>query len=206
MPKREPYDFRPSPLLIVISGPSGVGKDMAIRRLRKQGYPFYFVVTATSRPRRPDEVEGHDYLFVTKEEFERMIAAGELLEYAVVYDEYKGIPRCHVRKALSSGLDVVLRVDVQGAATIKRLVPDAVFIFLAAASEEELIARLKSRSTEPPEKLKRRIETARQEMEQVDLFDYVVVNRDAHLDETVNQLLAIIQAEKCRVRQRKLEI
>jgi guanylate kinase len=206
MSKREPYDFRPSPLLIVISGPSGVGKDMTIRHLQKQGYPFYFVVTATSRPKRPGEVEGYDYLFVTKEEFEGMIAGDELLEHAVVYGDYKGIPRCHIHQALASGLDVIMRVDVQGAATIKRLVPDAVFIFLAAASEEELIDRLKSRSTEPPEKLKERIETARREMEQIDQFDYVVVNRHSHLDETVGQLLAIIQAEKCRVRQRKLEI
>jgi guanylate kinase len=206
MPKLDPYDFKPSPLLIVISGPSGVGKDEAIRHLQKQGYPFYFVVTATSRPQRPNEVEGQDYLFVTKDEFERMIAAGELLEHAVVYGDYKGIPRCHVREALGSGLDVIMRVDVQGAATIKRLVPDAVFIFLAAASEQELIERLKSRSTEPPEKLRERIETARREMDQVDQFDYVIVNRDACLDKTVDQLLAIIQAEKCRVKQRKLEI
>jgi guanylate kinase len=206
MPKPDPYDFRPSPLLIVISGPSGVGKDIAIRHLQKQGYPFYFVVTATSRPQRLGEVEGRDYLFVTKEQFERMIAGGELLEHAVVYGDYKGIPRCHVRQALASGLDVIMRVDVQGAATIKRLVPDAVFIFLAAASEQELIQRLGSRSTEPPEKLKERIETARREMEQVDQFDYVVVNRDSRLDETVRQLLAIIQAERCRVRPRRLEI
>jgi guanylate kinase len=135
-----------------------------------------------------------------------MIAAGELLEHAVVYGDYKGIPRCHVRRALASGLDVIMRVDVQGAATIKRLVPDAVFIFLAAASEQELIERLKSRSTEPPEKLKERIDTARREMDQVDQFDYVIVNRDACLDKTVDQLLAIIQAEKCRVKQRILEI
>jgi guanylate kinase len=206
MSKRDPYDFRPSPLLLVISGPSGVGKDVAIRRLQAQGYPFYFVVTATSRPKRDTEVEGRDYLFVSKADFERMIAEGELLEHAVVYGDYKGIPRRHVRQALESGLDAVVRVDVQGAATLRKMVPDAVFIFLTAASEEELIQRLKHRRTEPPEKLRERIETARREMEQIDQFDYVVVNRDSELDQTARKLLAIIEAEKCRVRQRNLTV
>jgi guanylate kinase len=206
MPNRNPYDFRPSPLLIVISGPSGAGKDVAIRHLQEQGYPFYFVVTATSRPKRATEVEGRDYLFVTREEFERMISENELLEYALVYGDYKGVPKIHIRQALQSGLDVVMRVDVQGAATIKRLVPDAIFIFLTADSEEELAVRLRNRCTESPEKIQERIEGARREMEQVDQFDYVVVNHDSQIDGTVRQILAIIQAEKCRVRQRKIAI
>jgi len=204
MLKSDLYRPCPSPLLIVISGPSGVGKDVTIGGLQKMGYPFSFVVTATSRPKRPGEVEGRDYFFVSRERFEGMIAQNELLEHAVVYGEYKGIPRAQVRDALASGLDVIMRVDVQGAATIRRMVRDAVFIFLVPSSEEELIGRLKSRSTESEDRLHQRLEMLRREMEQIDEFEYVVVNRDDHLEETVQQLLAIITAEKCRVRQREV--
>ncbi len=189
----------PRPVLVVISGPSGVGKDATIRRMKERNLPFYFVVTATTRPMRPGEQEGVDYHFVSQDEFESMIRSGELLEHALVYGEYKGIPKAHVRAALESGKDVILRIDVQGAATIRRLIPNAVTIFLTAESEEELIRRLRSRKTESPERLQRRIETARQEMRRVREFRYVVVNRENHLDETVDQVVSIITAEKCRV-------
>ena len=206
MPDGDPYTRKPNPLLIVISGPSGVGKDVTIHELQKQGYPFHFVVTATSRPKREGEVDGRDYLFVSEEEFERMIEQGEFLEHALVYGQYKGIPKAHVRRALSSGLDVITRVDVQGAATVRRLVPDAVFIFLVPGSEEELVNRLKARSSESPEHLRWRLEMVRQEMEQIDQFDYVLVNREGQLDKTVAQLLAIITAEKLRNRQREIRL
>lgn len=189
----------PRPLLVVISGPSGVGKDVTIRRMKERCYPFHFVVTATTRPRRPDEVDGVDYHFVSTETFERMIAEGELLEYAVVYGQYKGIPKAAVRAALASGQDVILRIDVQGAATVRRLVPEAITIFLTAESEEALIQRLRRRRTESEAELQHRIRTACEELQRVNEFKYRVVNRECALDATVDAILAIMQAEKCRV-------
>jgi len=194
------------PLLVVISGPSGVGKDSVVRRMAELGYPFHFVVTATSRPRRENEVDGRDYHFVTTAEFEEMIRKDELLEYAIVYGQYKGIPKAHVREALAGGKDVILRLDVQGAATVRRLIPDAVTIFLTAGSEEELFRRLRMRKTEDPEQLRRRMETAREEMKHLPEFDYVVVNSDCHLDDAVRAIAAIITAEKCRTRPRRARL
>lgn len=141
----------PDPALpIVISGPSGVGKDAVIRRLQEKRPDLYFVVTATSRAMRPGEKDGVDYFFVTKETFERWIEEGRLLEHAVVYGEYKGIPRQQVEEALENKTDVILRVDVQGAATMRKLLPDMVSIFLVAETEQELVQRLVDRKTEPP--------------------------------------------------------
>lgn len=190
---------QPKPLLVVISGPSGVGKDATLQLLKQSNFPFYFVVTATTRPKRPNEVDGEDYHFVSVGEFAEMIEQGELLEYAVVYGDYKGIPKKHVREALASGRDVIMRIDVQGAATIRKLVPNAVTIFLTAESEEELVRRLEERKTEDPDKLKMRIVTARQELKRIVEFDYVVMNRMHQLDETVSQVASIIVAEKSRV-------
>lgn len=187
------------PVLVVLSGPSGVGKDATLELMKRRELPFYFVVTATTRPMRPNEIDGVDYHFISVGEFAEMIDQGELLEYAVVYGDYKGIPKKHVRSALASGKDVVLRIDVQGAATIRSLIPNAVTIFLAAESEKKLVQRLCERKTESPDKLKMRIATARQEMARITEFDYVVVNREDELDETVDQVISIIQAEKCRV-------
>ena len=195
-----------SPLLIVISGPSGVGKDVTLKRMKEMGYPFHFVVTTTDRPARPGEVDGVDYIFVSSAEFERMIEGDELLEHAVVYGQYKGVSKAQVRQALASGQDVIMRLDVQGAATIRRLVPDAVLIFLTAESEEALVARLTARRTESKKALRTRLEIARQEMERIDGFDYIVVNRDAQLDETVKSIAAIVTAEKCRVWQREITL
>lgn len=189
----------PRPLLVVISGPSGVGKDATIHMLQKSDHPFYFVITATTRPIRAGEVDGVDYHFVSVGEFAEMIENKELLEYAVVYGDYKGIPKKHVREALASGKDVVMRIDVQGAATIRKLVPNAVTIFLTAENEDELFRRLRERKTETPGKLKMRIVTARQELRRIVEFDYVVINRDNRLDETADQVLSIISAEKSRV-------
>jgi guanylate kinase len=200
------YERTPQPLLIVISGPSGVGKDAVLTRMKEMGYPFHFVVTATTRPRRPGEVHGRDYYFVSTEEFRRMIEAGELLEHALVYGEHKGIPKSQVRQALASGKDVIMRLDVQGAATIRKIVPDAVSIFLVASSEEELFGRLRARKTESPQGLEKRMAIAQQEMAEIGNFDYVVVNPDHHLDDAVRQIAAIISAEKCRVKQRRIEL
>jgi guanylate kinase len=192
----------PEPLLIVLSGPSGVGKDTIIQRMKARDLNFQFVVTATTRLPRPNEVHGRDYFFYTLEEFNRMIERDELLEYALVYNDYKGIPKQQVRDALSTGNDVVMRLDVQGATTIRKLCPEALLIFLSPQDEGEMINRLMERKTESPEELKLRIATARHEMTQVGIFDYVVVNREHCQDETVDAIISIITAEHHRVKQR----
>lgn len=196
----------PAPLLIVISGPSGVGKDSVLQRMKERGLPFHFVVTATTRPQRPEEKEGIDYIFVGREEFASMIDEGELMEYAVVYGDYKGIPKAQVRKALASGKDVLMRVDVQGAATVRKISPEAILIFLTTSSEQELVERLEKRKTESSEDLKLRIATARQEFKRIGEFDYIVVNRENQLDETVDTIRAIIDAEHHRVQPRKVTL
>jgi guanylate kinase len=143
-----------------------------------------------------------DYFFVSKEEFAHMIEADELIEYAVVYGDYKGIPKQQVREALASGKDVVMRIDVQGAETVRKLAPNAILIFMTVDNENELVRRLRERKTETPEELALRIATARKELQRVDAFDYVVVNADDHLDQAVDTILAIITAEHQRVIQK----
>lgn len=197
-----PYDHQVHPLLVVISGPSGVGKDTIARQLiRERPDSFYFVVTATTRPPRPGETHGHDYFFVSSDEFAQMIDEGELLEYAVVYNDYKGIPRQQIRDALASGKDVIMRVDVQGAATIRRLIPNALSIFLTSESESELMERLRRRKSETAEGLNLRIATARQEMKRIGEFDYCVTNAGGKQEKAVSQILSIIEAAHCRVQQ-----
>lgn len=195
---------QPPPLLIVVSGPSGVGKDAALRRMRELNYPFHFLVTNTTRPKRPNEVDGEDYHFITKEQFAEMEARGEFLERAVVYGYDYGNSRREVREALERGQDVIMRIDVQGAATIKRIVPDAVFIFLMPPSMEALEARLRRRRTEPEEYLRLRLHAARLEMNEFEKFDYVIVNEDDQLDDTAQLIQSIIRAEKCRVKPRQI--
>jgi guanylate kinase len=190
---------KPRPLLVVISGPSGVGKDATIQRMKDKGFSCHFVVTATTRPRRSEERDGVDYHFLSEAAFKDLIARGELLEYALVYEQYKGIPKAGVRAALASGQDVIIRVDVQGAATVRALVPQAVTIFLTAESEEALIERLRRRRTEDESQLQRRIEMARAELARAVEFKYRVVNCECALDDTVDRVIAIIQAEKSRV-------
>jgi guanylate kinase len=194
------------PLLIVISGPAGVGKDALVRSVRERGQPFHFVVTATDRPPRAGEVDGVDYHFLTRREFSRMIEEDELLEHAVVYGQNKGVPRQQVREALRSGLDVVMRVDVQGASTMQQLVPAAVFIFLMASSERELEARLRGRGGDSEKQIRRRLAAAHEEMASVSSFDYVVINRNGKLSEAVDDVLAIIRAEHRRVDQRRITV
>lgn len=193
-----------NPLLIVISGPSGVGKDAVLKRMQELGHPFHFVITATTRPKRPNEEHGVDYFFVSNGEFADMMEQGELLEHAIVYGHYKGIPKQQVREALASGNDVIMRIDVQGAATIRRIVQGAIFIFLTAESEEALVERLRQRKTEDAGQLKLRIATAREEMRRLHEFDYIVINEEDCLDKTVEAIASIIKAEKCRVQQRRV--
>ncbi|MFO7624415.1 MAG: guanylate kinase [Anaerolineales bacterium] len=196
----------PPPLLIVISGPSGVGKDTVIERMKERSLPFHFVVTATTRPRRENEVHGKDYFFVSHDEFARMIEADELLEFAHVYNDYKGIPKSQVREALESNLDVIMRLDVQGAATIRKLYPQALLIFLTTEDEDELVNRLKNRQTETHDEIIMRIAMARREFNSLSEFDYVMVNRENQLDKTVNDILSIITAEHLRVHPRRVTL
>jgi guanylate kinase len=202
-----PFELRkPNPLLIVISGPSGVGKDSVVQRMKERGFPFHFVVTATTRGRRENEVHGKDYWFVSKDEFARMIEENELIEYAIVYGDYKGIPKWEVRDALASGQDVIMRIDVQGAETVRKLAPEALLIFITCESENELEQRLRERKTETADSLALRIATARKELQRIEAFDYVVTNHDFQLDDTVDKVRAIISAEHLRVHQRKVEL
>lgn len=207
MDKKDPFNpLEKNPLLIVISGPSGVGKDTVITRMKKRNLPFHFVVTATTRPPRPGEVHGVDYFFISSDEFARMIEADELIEYAIVYNDYKGIPKDQVRQALHSGKDVIMRIDVQGAETIQEKFPEALLIFLTTDSEEEMVSRLKARKSETPEGLNLRIAMARQELKRLGDFDYVVVNRDERLDEAVDVIESIITAEHHRTNPRKVSM
>ncbi len=195
-----------APLLVVISGPSGVGKDTVVHHLKQRGLPFHFVVTATSRPRRPDEVHGVDYFFYSEREFLDLLERGELLEHALVYNEHKGVPKPQVRDAIASGLDVVMRVDVQGAKTIKQLAPEAVAIFLMARDEAELARRLRMRKTESEEHLQTRLQAAREELQYLDLFDYSGLNADSEVEAAVSTILAIIEAEHHRTHPRQVTL
>ena len=195
-----------TPLLVGISGPSGVGKDTVVHHLKQRGLPFHFVVTATSRPKRPDEVHGVDYFFYSEPEFLDLLERGELLEHALVYNEHKGVPKQQVRDAMASGLDVVMRVDVQGAKTIKQLAPEAIAIFLMARDEAELAQRLRMRKTESEEHLQTRLQAAREELHYLDLFDYRVVNADSEVEAAVSTILAIIEAEHHRTHPRQVRL
>lgn len=206
MAEEDPYLRESYPLVIVISGPSGVGKDTVAQLMMDSQDSFYFVVTATTRPAREGEVHGRDYFFVSHDEFAQMIEKDELLEYAVVYNDYKGVPKQHIRDALASGRDVIMRVDVQGAATIRKLLPEAIFIFLTAESEEALVDRLRERKSETAEGLNLRIATARQEIKRVREFDFCVVNAEGQQEEAVDTILSIIKSEHHRVRQRRVSL
>lgn len=194
-----------TPLLVVITGPSGVGKDSLVARLKERpGSTFGFAVTATSRPPREGEVDGRDYHFVTREEFERMVGAGEMLEHAVVYGQLKGVPKRSVRKVLDEGKHVLLRTDIQGARTLKTLVPDALTIFLAPPSAEEMERRLRERATDSPEQIETRLATAIAEMDTMSEFDHSVVNDD--LDRAAGGVEEIIARERNRPGRKPIEL
>jgi guanylate kinase len=202
-PSQSLFDvYHPDPLLIVLSGPSGVGKDALVTKLKEHHLSFHFVVTATSRDPRPGEFDGIDYHFIGRQKFEEMIAQNELIEYAQVYNQYKGVPKFEVRNALASGKDVIMRLDVQGAAKIRQLCQDAILIFLVPDNEEAWFSRFKSRPTEDPEALQLRIATARQEMTRLNEFDYVVVNAQNKIDEAAQTIIDIINSEHHRTHQR----
>jgi guanylate kinase len=194
------------PLLMIISGPSGVGKDSVLRALKKRNLPLHHVVTANTRPPRPDEREGIDYYFVSREKFEDMIENDELLEYSEVYEDYKGVPKFEVRKAISTNKDVIFRLDVQGAEKIKSIYAQTISIFLIPANQEEWIQRLGGRSQVTDKDLDTRIETVQAELETISKFDYVVVNAQNKLKETVDTIEAIITAEHHRTNKAPIDV
>lgn len=185
-----------SPLLVVLTGPSGAGKDSLLARLKSQDPSSYIVVNVTTRAPRAGEQEGVDYHFVSKAEFERLRRDGELLEHALVYGQDKGVPRSPIRHALASGYDVLLRTDIQGARTIKRLIPGATTIFVSPPSEAELRRRVRQRGGDTQEQVQIREETATQELTAADAFDYHVINDD--LEECANEIRRIISKERSR--------
>lgn len=189
--------IKSKPLLIVISGPSGVGKDSVVKALKDRSGAFHFVVTANTRKPRPDEVEGTDYFFVSKERFEEMIANDELAEWAHVYGDYKGVPRSQIEGAMKSGKDVLMRLDVQGASKIKKLYPHTILVFLVPSDEEEWHARLLERAKEQGKDVDMdiRVQKVREELEFLNIFNYAVVNADGKLDHTVDMILSIVEAE-----------
>jgi len=193
-------------LLIVLSGPSGVGKDAVLARMRKSGCLFHYVVTATTRPKRATERNGVNYNFLSRKEFQQLIDKHQFLEWANVYGNYYGVPKDDITSALAKGLDTIVKVDVQGAATIKKILPQAVFIFLTPSSLEELEKRLRRRHSESSEDLALRLEKAEKEMKSLPLFDYVLTSRQNKLDEVVSQIDSIIIAEKCRVKPRAVRL
>lgn len=173
-----------------------------LTRMKELKRPFYYVVTATTRPRRAGEREGVDYHFLSQEKFQQMIDTGQLLEWARVYGNYYGVPRDEIVQGLSRGMDMIVKVDVQGAATIKKILPQAVFIFLMPPATEELERRLKQRHSEPSIDLALRLEEAKKEIESLPFFDYVLTSYHGKLDDVVSQINAIVTAEKCRVKPR----
>ena len=194
------------PLLVILSGPSGVGKDAALAELKKLDRPWYFAVTATTRKMREGERDGVDYLFLDEDIFFKMRERDEFLEFAQVHGHWYGVPRNQVRNGLKSGRDVILKIDVQGAATVRRLIPEALSIFMLPASLEELRSRLAHRMSESSPEMELRLEAAEAELARVSEFDYRVVNRDNCLEQAVLDIDAIISAEKCRLKPRMAQL
>ncbi|HEV2527697.1 MAG TPA: guanylate kinase [Thermomicrobiales bacterium] len=192
--------------VFVISGPSGVGKDSVIELLRPRLPDVHFAVTATTRPRRPGEIDGIHYYFLEPDTFAEREAQGEFLESANVYGLRYGVPKWGIREALARNQDVIVKVDVQGAATIRAMVPDATFIFIAPETLTALLHRLRSRKTDDPEALMRRFNTATQELSAAADFDYVIFNEDDQLDRALAEIHAVIVARRCRTEQIPIQL
>ncbi len=196
----------PPPLLVVLSGPSGVGKDAVLSELRRLDRPWHFAVTATTRPIRPGEQDGVDYVFLEPDTFTKMRDRDEFIECAEVYGRWYGVPRSQARDALRSGKDVFLKIDVQGAATIRQMAPEALLIFLMPPSLDELQRRLTGRMTESAPDMERRLRAAQEELAEVSNFDYRVVNANGRLEQAAADIDAIVAAEKCRVTPRLVQL
>ena len=190
------------PLLVVISGPSGVGKDTVLARMKERGLPLHFTVTATTRPPREENSADPLLALLSEETFDRLLEEDGLLEHAQVYGYRYGVPKAPVREALERGQDVVVRVDTQGAASIKKLAPAAILIFLAPPSLKALEARLRARGLDDAKTMQRRLQSASQEMEQASKFDHTVVNEEDGVDDVVDRVVAIMAAERSRAGRR----
>ena len=188
-------------LLIVLSGPSGTGKGTVCKALLKKHPEIALSVSCTTRPPRAGEVHGKHYFFMDREDFEKRIAEGAFLEYANVFSNFYGTPRCFVEETLAQGKDVLLEIDVQGALQVKESAPDGVFIFLIPPSMEELEKRIRSRATETEEKIRERLGKANAEMSLMDKYDYVIVNDE--VDRVVEKIESILTAERLSVKRRK---
>ena len=205
-PKNTPLNPTPKPLFIVLSGPSGAGKDAVLNHMKASGYPAKFITTATTRPQRSNEEDNVAYKFVAEKDFQKMLKNKELLEHANVYGNWYGVPREPVKKALAAGMDTIVKVDVQGAATLKKILPEAVFIFLTCPSTKELETRLRERQTESDLDFDLRLKTAVEEMKQLPLFDYIVFNERNEIERAASAIAAIITAEKCRRNPREISL
>lgn len=193
----------PSPLLIVLSGPSGVGKTTLTKRLTERGWPGHVMVTVTTRRPRPGEVDGIHYHFRTAEQFHEMIERGELLEHAEVHGNWYGVPAPMARERLAAGQDVILTIDPQGAQTIRQKVEGAIFVFVAPESLEILTHRVDTRGHVTPEQRALRLLNAERELSEASAYDYLIFNQEQRLDEAVERLEAIFSAEHCRVTPRR---
>ena len=189
--------------LIVFSGPSGVGKGTILAKYMEGRSNICYSVSATTRSPRPGEVDGQQYFFLTKEKFEEMIGADQMLEYARYSGNYYGTPKQFVEDKLAAGVDVVLEIEVQGAAKVRAACPEALFIFVLPPSYEVLCSRLTSRGTEDAATVQRRLDAAVGELSQAGTYDYVIVNDD--LDQAVEELATVVRAARCSVKfQKKL--
>lgn len=187
------------PLLIVLSGPSGVGKTTITKALTEQGWPGYVLVTATTRRPRPDEINGVHYHFYAVQQFQELVARGEFLEHAEVHGNWYGTPATPVRERLAAGTDVIMTIDPQGAQSIRRRTHGAVFVFLAPESLADLVERVNLRAQDTPEQRALRMLNAEREMAELPHYDYLIVNRNNRLNDAVEQLKAIMVAEHSRV-------
>lgn len=193
-------------MLVALSGPSGVGKDTLLRGLKRRISDISYVVTMTTRAIRPGEVEGSSYHFVSQEHYNALLDDRELLAPAQVHGHWYGVPAESVRSPLRHGQDVMMKIDVQGAMTLRQRIPQAVFVFLAPSSIDDLLWRLRARHTESPDELERRLRDARFEMAQLPSYDYVVVNAPGGLRRAVDSVACIIAAERLRVRRPVIEL
>jgi guanylate kinase len=193
-------------MLVIISGPSGVGKDAVIDALRQRGRTpdYHYVVTCTTRSRRPGEVDGVSYHFLDRRAFLGLREGGELLEANEVHGNWYGTPRAQVRQALAAGHDVILKIDVQGAQVVKENVPEAILIFIVPPSLESLFQRLKSRATETADQLELRQRNAAIELARQDDYDYIVENRDGEVEATAERIERILDLERTRHPERRV--
>jgi len=196
-----------NPIVVVISGPSGVGKDVMIdRMIESDRIGFHFTVTATTRNPRPGEKDGINHHFVTVDDFVNLIANDDLLEWAQVYGNYYGVPKKQVRDALTAGNHVIMRVDVQGAKRLSEIIPEALLIFIIPPSLDVLKSHLEKRGVDLEVEMTKRLAAANEEISQANLFDFTVTNEEGRLDDTVNEVVEIIESESQRIPPRRVSI